>query len=328
MKCLYVKWEAMVLGAVLAGSALCQQSWASEGEIFGGPVGGTDIKAAYLPPTGWYAALITGYASVSRYYGDNGRVDPNTKISATANVNAAALEYVYPFQVFGGSVASSAVVPYIGGGSITLDGINQQFAGMGDLYSDLIVWSKYLGPIGIDTANNKASPAAPYGLTVKLAYSMIFPTGVYSPTQFVDPGHNTIIYIPNFAVSYLTAPNFLGDGLEISAHAFFDISGKNDATNYSTGTVWDVDYAVSEKIGRWQVGLAGYYAQQWESDIQNGQMVIPNGKKLETAALGPVVAYAIPELKAGVKLKVQFPVIERNAINSTNVWLSWSQALQ
>ncbi|OKO76962.1 hypothetical protein AC629_32305 [Bradyrhizobium sp. NAS80.1] len=117
----------------------------------------------------------------------------------------------------------------------------------------------------------------------------------------------------------------MGDGLELSARLFLDFASTNTATNYSTGAVADIDFAITEKFGRWQAGLAGYYGHQWQNDIHNGMIVAPNGKNLETIGVGPVVAYAIPEWNAVWKLKVLEPMTQRNSLNTTRVFLSFNK---
>ncbi|MFM0047789.1 SphA family protein [Paraburkholderia sediminicola] len=308
--------------------ALCSLARASEGAYYGGPVGGTDLGNAYLPArTGFYGGIVAGAGHDSTAYGNDGHALTNVKVSDT-NVYEVGfgLLYVYPFKLFGGTLASSVQIP-LKYGHIDLSNDSTYIGGFSDTYSDLLVWSKYIGSID---QNPEASPLPllPYGLTVKLAYSMIFPTGKYNATQIASPGHNDFFYIPNFAFTYLTRPNFLGDGFEISAHVFLDFASRNHQTNYSTGPVGDIDFALTERMGPWQVGLAGYYAKQWEDDVQNGQIVGGNGKKLEALGMGPVVAYTIPAWKTAVKLKVLLPVAQRNTLGSSTVFLSAVRSFQ
>lgn len=306
-------------------SIACQPAFASEGNTFGGPVGGTDIRNAYLPSaSGFYGGVVAAEGAATRYYGDNGA--QNSAINVNVHLPAAALGlmYVYPFTLWGGTLASSVQAAYATG-NIELNNRRTEVNGMQDLYSEIIAWSKYLGPIGAMPEN--AKPGLPYGLTVKLAYSMLFPTGKYNTTDLIAPGHNVFYFIPNFAFSYLTGPNLLGDGLELSAHVFLDISSTNHTTHYSSGPVGDIDVALSERMGRWQVGVGAYYAAQWEDDVRNGTLVAPNGKHLVSAGVGPIIAYDIPAWKASVKLKAQFPVYQRNYLGASRFFLIFSKAL-
>ncbi|RQT28763.1 transporter, partial [Burkholderia contaminans] len=100
---------------------------------------------------------------------------------------------------------------------------------------------------------------------------------------------------------------------------------KNSATQYKNGVVADVDVAISEVIGRWQAGVAGYYARQFTDDRMNGQPV-PSGNRFASAAVGPVVAYNIPECKCSVKFKAQFSVFTRNSLAPNAAYLFFSKA--
>nr|WP_288829456.1 transporter [uncultured Paraburkholderia sp.] len=89
----------------------------------------------------------------------------------------------------------------------------------------------------------------------------------------------------------------------------------------------DLDFAASERIGRWQAGVAGFYAHQWFDDNINGVTVPPNGKRLGALGVGPVLSYDIPEWQANLKVKVQFPVQQRNTLNITRFIIVFSKAL-
>lgn len=322
------RMRAIIVACAMASAATIttQVARAAEGNIFGGPVGGTDIRNAILPANpGFYGALIGAQTIASRAYGDNWSQNSHVNIGLHVSGAAATLMYVYPVKLWGGTLASSvqAQATY---GHESFNGRSQYFEGFGDVYSELIAYSKYFGPLWGGKPEN-APPGLPYGLTVKAAYSMIFPVGKYNTTDLQTVGHNDYFYIPNFAFTYLTGPNVLGDGLEVSAHLFLDFSSTNSRDRYSSGTVGDLDFAVSERVGRWQAGLSGFYGRQWSDDTVNGVKVSPSGKHLGTLSLGPVVAYDIPDWKASIKLKVQLPVEQRNALNITRFLISFSKAL-
>lgn len=179
--------------------------------------------------------------------------------------------------------------------------------GANDLYADILSWSKRIGP------DSEIKSGLPYGLTVRVAYSMIFPTGQYNPNGLGSSGHNQYFLIPNASITYLTGPNFLGDGTEFSASVFYDIATTNHATKYYTGGVLDFDGAISERVGLWQIGVAGNYASQLNNDTINGIPVAGNGYRLRVATVGPVIEYEIPKWKAAVKLKVSLAVWGDNA---------------
>ena len=72
-------------------------------------------------------------------------------------------------------------------------------------------------------------------------------------------------------------------------------------------------FAVSERIGRFQIAVAGYYAFQVEDYRQSGVSVPPDGRRLEALTLGGVLAYDMPEHNASLKIKFLTTAIEHNA---------------
>ncbi len=298
---------------------------ASEGQVAGGPIGGTDIRNAYLPPLpGLYIGLVGSYVSVNRSYDANGNWNHNVHAQVSFTTPAIGLTYVYPFKLYGGTLASSIQAFYLDG-PIKINGHQQDEHDFGDLYTDILAWSRHW-QIGAPY-RNPAAPKLPYGLTTKFAYSMVLPAGEYNKSQILPAGHNVFYFIPNAALTYLTRPNWLGDGLEISAHAFFDIAAENTATHYHSGTVSDLDFAISEREGPFQVGMAGYAAQQFDRDIEDGVPVGPEGKRLEQIYLGPIATYDAASLGGTFKLKVQLPVVIKNGLNATRIYLIYSMKL-
>jgi hypothetical protein len=293
--------------AVLAISifGLSSAAYATQGLTYGGPKGGTDINGAYLPQdSGFYGLALLWGGTPNAYYGNNGGPSSAENLHGWAVVPLLGLLYVYPFKLAGGTLASDALQNYAID-RFCVNGKCKSKSELGDLYSDLIMWSRHIGA--------EPSPGGlPYGLTVKAAFSMQFPTGNYnhySPTP--SAGFNIYRFIPNVALTYLTGPNAIGDGVEFSTQIFYGISTTNEAIHYSSGNTVDIDFAVSERSGRWQYGIAGFYAWQLQGDKVNG-VEVPGGNKLGVVALGPVLAYRIPSWKSVIKAKLLLPVYTRN----------------
>jgi hypothetical protein len=296
------------LAPLFALLCLSTHAHAAESITYGGPRGGTDIGGAYLPATGGFYGFVLGYAAnADSYYGNNARSSSALKLNGSPVLGGAGLIYVYPFKFAGGTLATSALETYAAVAHLCVNDVCRNSTGLGDLYSDILMWSRFLGTSG----SNPQS--LPYGLTMKVAMSMNFPTGKYSATSPVPtPGINLYRIIPNFALTYLTQPNALGDGLEISTQFFYGITPVNGATNYKSGDTIDIDFAVSERFGRWQAGVAGNYAVQLSDDKING-VAVPGGNRVGLVTLGPVASLAIPRWKSIVKIKVQLPVYTKNS---------------
>lgn len=288
---------------------------AAESITYGGPRGGTDIGEAYLPPaSGFYGIALAWAATPNAYYGNNNRTSP-LKFDGTAIIPGLGLLYVYPFKLAGGTLATSALETDAGYTHLCVNNVCKTVTGLGDLYSDILMWSRYLGP-------STDPHSLPYGLTVKAAFSMQFPTGKYQAYAEVPSfGYNVYRIIPNVALTYLTGPNALGDGVELSTQVFYGITPVNSATNYKSGDTVDIDFAVSERTGRWEYGIAGNYAFQLQGDKVNG-VAVPGGNKIGIAAIGPVVSYAIPSWKSVVKAKLQLPIYTKNTAHQVSALVS------
>ncbi|WP_321967895.1 transporter family protein [Burkholderia cepacia] len=102
--------EKNVIGCDVALAVMlpAQTGWASEGNIFGGPVGGTDIRNAILPASpGLYGALIGAQTIASRAYGDN--LSQNSCVNIGLHVSGAAATLMYVFRLTGSLPAHSWV---------------------------------------------------------------------------------------------------------------------------------------------------------------------------------------------------------------------------
>ena len=97
---------------------------------------------------------------------------------------------------------------------------------------------------------------------------------------------------------------------------------QNPATHYATGQVINVDFAVSEKIGRFQAGIAGFYAFQTQGDSIDGVPLPGDGRRGEVFELGGVLAYDMPEQLASMKIKALKTIITENAVPSWGVALT------
>ena len=300
----------LIAGCMVLG--FCSAANATEGDVYGGPTGGTDIRNAYLPAVSGFYGAVADVPGVSTYYTGNAGTPSKaiTRLNLTYDITAASLLYVYPFKLLGGTLASDVQFSYDPYVRFSINNMTQRVSGWGDMYADIAKWSYYFGT---PQASRSGSHPLPYGLTIQPAFSMIFPIGTYNTHQFTTPGHNDYFVIPNFAVSYLTQPNLIGDGLELSARLFYDHALPNPLTHYKSGDVLDLDFAVSERDGRFQYGIAGFGAVQVGRDIEDGETVPVDGKYFDIFKLGPVAQYDFPRLGLAIKAKLELPIYSRNS---------------
>jgi hypothetical protein len=96
---------------------------------------------------------------------------------------------------------------------------------------------------------------------------------------------------------------------------------------YSTGDLINIDFAVSERIGRFQVGVAGFYAFQVADDTQFGIPVPPDGQRVKILNLGGVLAYDMPEFGAMIKIKTLQSVFVENSAHTRGIVLTFVKKL-
>jgi hypothetical protein len=98
---------------------------------------------------------------------------------------------------------------------------------------------------------------------------------------------------------------------------------ENPATHYRTGDLLDVDFAITEHVGRFQVGVTGFYAFQIEDDTQFGVPVAADGRQGEVLKLGGVVNYDLPEYASTLKFKAVAPVVAANTVQAWAAVVGW-----
>ena len=314
----------------IAGSLIpVSAAQAVEGGLYGAPLGGTDVRQAYLPTSPGLYGGIAGVGILAPTSRDQyGSVAKGTNYTYT-QVAGVGLLYVYPINPLGFTLASSFQLNYASTyQALTVNGVRKtgHASGFQDSYSDLFYASHYIGLFGAQAGSN---PKYRYGLTAAFGLAAELPIGAYSVTNFVNPARNTFITIPNMALTYLTGPNLsFFDATEVSARFFFDTSKRNPASGYQAGNLIDLDYSVTQRSGNVQFGVAGVFAQQLNGDHNaTNALVNPDGNKYSKADLGPVLVYDSPELATTFKAKALFPIHHENNYNTTTIVLSASRKL-
>lgn len=321
-------WRRIRFKSVIAVSAcllgLPTASYAVEGGIYGAPLGGTDIRQALLPPPGIYGAAVSGTFSSPYFTNQFGGYSSNNPAYLNSEVVAGTIQVVYPWKPFDFTIASSFQVEYeYEAQSLTPGGIHKSGTefGFGDSYADVFYASHYLGLFGATPGDKQLK----YGLTGAFGLAVEVPLGAYNVNNFVNTGHNTLITIPNVALTYITGPNLsLGDATEISARFFFDTNKMNPADGYLSGNLIDLDYSFTQHLGSFQVGLAGDYAKQISADHSKTGVVQPAGDEFEKVDLGPVVAYDFPDHSV-FKFKALFPVVHENNYDNKSFVLVYAR---
>jgi hypothetical protein len=323
----HCQWGFDVRAAFLAAVFTCAANscLALEGSTAAGPIGGTDIRSALLPPPGLYGGFILFGATAFDFVDGNGKTIPAlSAASAHKKLAAPFLIYVPDVQVLGGSIGIAGIVP-MGEecGHLFANTTSRCMVGLGDPYVE-VAWSRSFGTL----RPPKYPGALPIleGLTVMLGFGVVLPAGTYDArehrTQGISLGNNIYDFAPTLAFTYTTAP-ILAEGTEVSAKLYWNNYLTNPTTQYTTGTLLNVDFAVSERIGRFQLGMAGFYAVQVEDDKLFGVTVPRDGRRAEMLNLGGVLAIDTPELGASMKVKALTTALAANAVRSSGVAISW-----
>ena len=238
------------------------------------------------------------------------------------------LVYVPDFRFLGGSIGVIGVLP--AGqqcGQLVLAIPSRCTSGFADPYIE-VAWSRFFGQI----RRSREANAFPImeGLSIGLGVGVVLPIGHYNPgTQALNGvtiGNNTFDIAPSIAVTYTTPPLIL-EGTEFSAKLYWNNYGANPVTQYRAGSLLNVDFAVSERFGRFQVGVAGFYAVQVADDRQFGVVLPPDGRQAELLNFGGVVNYDMPELGMSIRMKALTTLIARNAVTSNALVLGFAKKL-
>jgi hypothetical protein len=272
------------------------------------------MRSAILPPPGLYGGVIGLESHVTEVADGKGSPVPGLDaVDLTARVASPFFVYVPDLQAFGGSVGLIGLFP--GGqecGQVVSAVASRCTWGMGDPYFEL-AWSRSFGHL----RPSQYAGALPImeGLAVGAGIGIVVPWGKYEPqlraTNAISLGNNIYDVAPSFAVTYTTPP-IIAEGTEFSAKFYWNSYGINPDTQYLASPLIDLDFAVSEHIGRFQLGLAGVYLSQMGEDRQFGVPVAPDGRPLEYLALGGVVNYDMPEIAAAIRMKLLATVFGRN----------------
>ncbi len=284
-----------------------------------GPLGYSDIRSGQLPPKGLYGAIAITTVSNSNFKNGNGDSIPVLEaFESTTDSVTLALLYVPERKLFNGSIGATTLL-FAGEicGRLFATTDKRCVSGYRDPYVELS-WSRFFGKIRL----SKYPGATPIreGLSVRFGSGLVVPIGTYSEDEVeshgITLGHNTWDIAP-FAAMSISTPPWLGEGTEISLKLHYNEYLENTATQYSTGDLINLDFAVTEKIGRLQIGLLGFYYKQINDDQQFGESILPDGRRAESLNLGIVASYGLPKFKSSLRFRTTTSVRNRNVPEAT-----------
>jgi hypothetical protein len=316
-----------VVGAFAAAAICCASMPASaiEGSSAAGPIGGTDMRSSLPLPPGLYGGVVGLFAAAHQFTDGNGNVVPALDgLDLSRGRIGPFLIYVPDVKLFGGTIEAAGIVPLgIECGHLFDVTPKRCVTGGGDPYVE-VSWSRYFGT----PRPSRYRDAYPIleGLAVSLGFGIVVPIGRYNvvdaTVQGISIGNNIWDFAPIVGFTYTTRP-LLAEGTEITARLFWNNYLTNPATQYTTGTLLNVDFAVTEHVGRWQLGLAGFYTMQIDDDRQFGVPLLPDGRRTRVLDLGGVLVYDLPEYASSIKIKALHTVITENNVKAGGVAVGW-----
>lgn len=284
-----------LLHTIIALQVACwSASRAAEAIRPAGPIGGTDIQQALLPPPGFYAAAVVAPVDLFSFSTPSGSF-PASGHSVDAGIG---LLWVYGVQVFGGSLASSVSLAY-GHSCFQLQG-QPEFCskgGLDDTYADVLVWSRFF-PSEEFASDGNAFARIPYGLAVQIGLGVVFPTGTYDVHRPLNNSANFYDIAPNIALTYnlhSLLGEKLGDATELSMRVWLNNYTENHETHYQSGRLFNVDFSITQRLSHWQYGLWGTAFKQIQDDVVSGVSVPNGGARAHGVAIGPVISYSFVE---------------------------------
>jgi hypothetical protein len=127
------------------------------------------------------------------------------------------------------------------------------------------------------------------------------PAGNYSATRLANSGRNIWAVSPQIGATYFDPRT----GWEISGAAIYVVNFENPDTNYRSGDMFHVDFAIGRRLTpHVELGLVGYVAEQLTADSGAGAIFGP--RKLRIAGLGPGATYRFAVNGVAVSLVAKY----------------------
>lgn len=283
-------WIALLSTAYVVAS--CHQALAVEGGFSPYLKGSAGFMSGILPPhEGTYVNNI--------YYHFDGSAANNVRnniveLDVNMTVDAYALQglFVTDAKVLGGTYAFGVLVDYLWAGvDATITGPlgnTVNISPRNDGVSDSLVWPIILGWHEGNWHWNA-------GLGVYM------PTGAFELGQ-LNVSKNIWALMPQAALTWFDPES----GWDLSASLTYVTMSNNDATDYQSGDIIHVDWAVGLHLdAEWEIGVAGNVVEQITGDSGTGARLGSN--KAQSFGLGPAVSYStkIGEMPLSVTAKWQ-----------------------
>jgi hypothetical protein len=278
----------LIAAAILSAGALLQAQSAHY------PAGVEGIKAASLPPPGWYLRDYNYLYLANDFPGGPPDFD------LTAYVQAPRLIWISPFKVLGAYYGADVLVPFVYQ-DVEVGTFQEDEFGLGDVFVEPITLSWHLNRFD-----------------VSLGYGFWAPSGDSDLAHPASPGKGYWTHMLTAGATwYLDADKTWA----ISALNRYEINQENPDADLTPGQVWTLEGGVSKTLGKTvDVGLIGYAQLQTTSDSGVGAV----SDKDQVLGLGPEVNIFVPKigLFASARYVYEFSANNRPEGHTINVTLT------
>jgi hypothetical protein len=294
------------MAALLAAMAIAPAARASEGGTGNFGVGAVTVVAGALPPPGTtesYGYLL--YYSADSYRDDAGHsAIPGFK--ADLVVQALRVMHTWQARLWGLDLSSSLIGESIYAKVRAAGNTGHSFG------PDLVCFDPF--HIGGVFGNWYLQTGTYFYL----------PLGPYDPKALANSTTHYRSLAQEVSMTWMPTPRW-----EASVDANVSFNQRNEATGYRSGDLLGFTYGLGYRpfaaAPQWQLGLNGYYEQQFTDDRQDGAPV-PTGARLRKFSVGPQAVYWFSPAAALV-LKWQHELDVRNAPRGDLLWLQFALPL-
>lgn len=284
----------------LTGAMLPLQSQAQMPTAGHYPAGAEGIKAATLPPPGFYfrdynqyydsAHLMTGYAGAPNQ-------DPHVHVYA----QVPRLIYISELEVLGANYGCDILVPFVYTDLSTPGAYHRQSFGLGDICVEPLLLSWHFDRVDVSTG-----------------YAFWAPTGKFDMNSAAQPGKGFWGHMLTLgATAYLDSDKTWA----VSLLNRYEFNTEQDQTDNTPGQDLTMEWGISKSLTpTFDVGVVGYYQVQTTRDTGNG--ISDSFARHSAVAVGPEINVTWPKLGVITSLRYNIEAAANERFQGHNVTLT------
>ena len=314
--------RGLVALAVLAVAAAASSAQASESGASFYLLGSGGPEAAVLPPLEGVFLSNTAYyyhgeAGGGRQFLIGGKLVAN--IDATIAADFPTVLWVPSTHFLGGTLGVGAVIPFgqpwVNASAVLTGPLGRQFAVERGDTAFVIGDPVLLATLGWNRGYTHA------------AFSDLLnvPIGEYRKGDLANLAFHRWANDVSFAVSWHNPKS----GWDLSAKSGFTLNGKNDVTEYRTGTEWHFEAAAEKQLTpAWALGVQAYHFDQLTGDSGAGAVLGPF--KGRVTGVGGEAAYSFKlmgKIPVTLRLHGASEFDAQNRLQGHSIWLDLNMPL-